>query len=80
MSIFLESGTIVACVAPEEVSVPTRKHAIRRGLPSSHVAVVKLKFVAPLCRFSTVLDVESHVLEILRTLYTRADSETLSDC
>ena len=40
------SGTIVACVAPEEVSVPTRKHAIRRGLPSSHVAVVKLKFVA----------------------------------
>ena len=28
MSIFLESGTIVACVAPEEVSAPTRKHTI----------------------------------------------------
>ena len=30
-SIFLESGTIIAWMAPEEVSAPTRKHAICRG-------------------------------------------------
>ena len=34
MSIFLESDIIVAWMAPEEVSAPTRKHAICRGPPS----------------------------------------------
>ena len=34
MSIFLESGTVAACMAPEEVSVHTKKHAVCRGPPS----------------------------------------------
>ena len=55
MSIFLESGTIVACMAPEEVSAPTKKHAICRGLrlPCTRS---QPEVEAQLRRFSTVLD------------------------
>ena len=43
MSVFLESGTIVARMAPEEVSAPTKKHTICRRPPSPNVPVVKQK-------------------------------------
>ena len=85
MSMFLESGTIVAWMAPEEVSAPTKKHAIRREPPSPmyprHPCTrSRIEVEAQLRRFSTVLDVVNRVVEIRRTPCTRADSESVSDC
>ena len=65
---------------PEEVSVPTRKHAIMVGirlLPSSPRSRSQTEVVAPLRQCSTVPDVENHVLF---TFCTNADSGNASSC
>ena len=66
-------------MAPEEVSAPTRKHAICRGLRHPCTRS-QTEVEAQLRRFSTVPDVVNHVLGIRRTSCTRADSESVSDC
>ena len=62
----------------QKVSVPTRKHAICRGplLPSCSRS--RTEVMAPLHQLSTVLDVENHVLGVLRTPRARADSGNVS--
>ena len=79
MSIFLESGTIVAWMAPEEVSFPTRKHAICGG-PPYPMYHNQTEVEVQLHRLLTVLDVVNRVLEIRHTSYTRVDSENVWDC
>ena len=71
MSIFLESGTLVALMAPEEVTVPKKKHGICGGPLRHSCSRNQTEVVAPLRQFSTVLDVENHVLGILHILCTQ---------
>ena len=79
MSIFLESGTIVAWMAPEEVSAPRGSTRSAEGFRHPCTRS-RTEVEAQLRQFSTVLDVVNHVLGIRSTSCTGADSESVSDC
>ena len=79
MSIFLESGTIVANMGPEEVSLPLGNMQ-SVGCICLPCIRSQTEVEAPLRHFSTVLDVVNRVLGIRRTLCTKADSGNVSSC